>query len=273
MAQTSSTANLVYFFTIIDGSGNNITSHWEVITISDNDRPEIVNDLTPFNGSTGDPFIFKFVSSDNILITSGFIEYWFGTGLHANISIPGPGPYTYQLTIPSDSTIPLHFMFHVVDNSGNWEHSSKRTVTISDNDEPELEDDMSPETGKAGEFFTFHAEVSDNMDVLKVQVEYWFGEEEHMFAELDEVGEFTIKLPDSGDTLYYRFVIEDISKKVNTTEVQEVHIEKGPINILIVIIIILLIILIIVVLLMFTGIIIIRRQSKVNDEKSPNSKK
>ncbi|MDG6224259.1 MAG: PQQ-binding-like beta-propeller repeat protein [Candidatus Thermoplasmatota archaeon] len=206
--------NLHYIFHAVDNSGNWAHTSQKDISIFDNDRPTFGTDSTPSSGTTGESLTFSISVSDNIGVSSVFVEYWFGSGSHTNVSMSGSGPYTYQITILSSSTDTLHYIFHAVDTSGNWAHTSQKNVTITDNDKPTFGTDSTPSSGTTGDSFTFSISVSDNIDVSSVNVEYWFGSGSHTNVSMSGSGPYTYQitiLSSSTDTLHYIFHAVDTS--------------------------------------------------------------
>jgi len=139
----------------------------------DNDAPIFGTDFTPSSGGTGDSFTFNISVSDNMKICYVYVEYWFGNGSHANVSMKGDNPYTFTITIFSNSTKTLHYIFHARDIVGNWNETPKKDVIIFDNDAPIFGMDSTPGYGTTGDPYTFNITVLDNIHVQTIAVEYW----------------------------------------------------------------------------------------------------
>jgi len=140
---SDSVASLNYLYKACDGSGNWATSVQHSIPVLDNDAPTLGTDSTPAKGTTGDPFTIKVSVNDNVKMGSAHVEYWFGNGSRTNASMDGSGTYTLLITIPSNSTDPLHYIVRASDSSGNWVSSPKTDVSVKDNDRPIFGDDKS----------------------------------------------------------------------------------------------------------------------------------
>ncbi len=63
------------------------------------------------SGTTGDTFSFRIGLYDNIGVFGVYVDYWFGSGSHSNASMLGTGPYTYSISIPSNSLSTLQYIF------------------------------------------------------------------------------------------------------------------------------------------------------------------
>ncbi len=210
-----------------DTSGNWFSTDQRTVNISDNDPVIFVNDLTPDHGSTGGSLSFSVEAFDNIHIQSIWVEYWSGTGPHMNISMSGPGPFEHTMEISSSSVDPVHYIFSANDSSNNWNSTTEKTVHISDDDPASFDLDLTPSTGSTGDEFIFMVQVSDNIGIENVWVEYWFGSGSHENISMEDDGEYTyiITIPeDSLDLLRYIFRVKDISNNWNESKISIVEI-------------------------------------------------
>ncbi len=137
--QSNPTDSLHYIISVNDTSENwNFTDTVDV-TITDNDSPELT-DNSDKAGTTGDAYIFDVTSSDNIAVDEVHAEFWFGndqaSSENVTLSSSTVDIWTYQITIPSNSTDSLHYIISVNDTSGNWNFTDTEDVTITDNDPP-----------------------------------------------------------------------------------------------------------------------------------------
>ena len=96
---TDVTQYLTYRIFIQDKSGNIISSPGEVVSIQDNDPPEILltMDETPVKGQ---PFVFTIGVNDNLGLSRGNLVYWYGKEQHFSITRPGEFIHLYTLSIP-----------------------------------------------------------------------------------------------------------------------------------------------------------------------------
>jgi hypothetical protein len=263
--QSSSTADLIYFFTVNDLSNNTVTTVERRIIIRDDDMPEFGIDSTPNASGTGDVLEFSITASDNIGITGAFLEYSFGSSSSTNVSILMNGSTVqHRITVPTNYTGGIRYRFLAEDASGNWAVTPFRSLWVWDNDLPMLVFDSSPTKGKGGEDLTFHAKVEDNCGIANVQVEYWTDEDEHQFVEMNATGYATIRLPDEGGTLYYRFLINDTAGNLRTTETKEISFSDRVDNTLCLIVLAVLFVIVAV-----SGFMWLKRKSEEQNAPSP----
>ena len=204
----------------------NVTANWNSSSNEihiDSEPPEI-SDRTSGMPTTGDSFkVSADITDDSGNVAEADVEYWFGTGPHSNETMTNTGGNTweYTITIPSDSTNSLHYILHARDLSYNWNETSEKTLDVKDNDAPAITDN-SPSTATTGDPYTFSADVTDNIEVGEVDVEYWFGTGTHSNETMTNTGgntwEYTITIPsDSTNSLHYIFHASDTSNNWNST--------------------------------------------------------
>jgi len=198
-------------------------------TVRDNDLPFFGLDETPLSGTTGDDFTFLMRAEDIIELDTVWVEYWYGTGIHENISLTQGITGAYYLDIIMEPTLEqLHYIFHINDSSNNWNASSERTVIIVDNDRPVFVSDETDTELTTGDEFTFKATFSDNIEVDGVWVSYRFGERSWTNLSMDHVDStwertFTVPL-DSLDPLTYEFHAKDSSGNWEVEAGQELEV-------------------------------------------------
>ncbi len=84
--------------------------------------PVLVQNLTAISGTTADPFTFSAEVTDNVVVSSVQVVYWFGDGDPTNATMDGSvtDPDRFDLTVsgaPFDS--PLRYYFNITDLAGN----------------------------------------------------------------------------------------------------------------------------------------------------------
>ncbi len=208
---TTVASNGVYYYYVIayNSVGGSLASR---IVRSDEERPRFGTDSTPNGATTGETHQFSIQVTDNTILDGVYVEYWFGTGEHLNGSLSGSGTYTLTISVPTDSTDALHYLFRAVDHAGTWENSSIIDVTVSDNDAPTFGTDTTPAGCTTGEPFTFGVSASDNIELSKVEVEYWYGAGGHTITSMKGPGPFSLAITvptDSTQTLHYFFNASD----------------------------------------------------------------
>jgi hypothetical protein len=213
IAPSDDLTDIIYIIIFNDDASNEITLPDTTITVLDNDAPTDLVDTSDTTAITGDTFTFEVDASDNIGIDEVHVVYWFGTGNSTSATMTGTGPYTLEITIPSDSLDTLHYSFTISDAAGNWLVEGAVDITITDNEPATVSNEASDESGKEGEAFTFQIDASDNVGVSQVRVAYWFGDDESQkqFITLTETdGTYSGSLtPEQGGTMNYYFEVTD----------------------------------------------------------------
>jgi hypothetical protein len=209
---SDSLTDIVYKVIFKDTADNQNVTLETTLTITDNDDPTNLIDNSDPSATTGDLFTFVFDASDNIGLAEAEIFYWFGTGTASSEVISGSGPFTYSITVPSDSLDELHYYVVIEDAAGIELIGSTVDVTVTDNDIPFGITDTSDTTATTGDDFILNVNANDNIGIVELEIYYWFGDGEETNISLTGSGPFThtISLPgDSTDTLHYYFVFID----------------------------------------------------------------
>ncbi len=199
-----------YIYSARDSAGNWAEKE-KTIIITDNDAPSFT-DQSPTTGTTGNQYTFNVTVTDNIGVTSVYVEYWFGTGSHHIANIIGNLYFEKTINIPADSTDPIFYFFNASDAQGNWDITVERSVLITDNDRPTWGIESSDTVGTTGDIFLFNISVNDNIGVEMVYVEYWYGngEADNVSMIGTSIYYLDITLPaDSTDDLHYIFHATD----------------------------------------------------------------
>lgn len=227
MIPADSLDQLHYIFHAVDTSGNWNRTDQVDVSILDDDLPVFGPDESDVICTTGEQYGFGIWADDNIDIDEVKVEYWFGEGPRNNVSMNDGGPYSYTVDIPSDSSETLHYIFHASDTSGNWNHTPQVDVEILDNDLPVFMEDLSDTTATTGDNFSFEVEVSDNIGISVVYVEYWFGTGDHTNESMDPDESFGLKIEipsDSLEKLNYIFHAVDESGNWAHTDLVDISI-------------------------------------------------
>jgi len=184
-----------------------------IIVLGDAFPPTIIGDLSDSAGTTGDPFNFGVDATDNFGIYRAYVNYRFGTtGSYTNLTMTGIGPYWRTVNLPIDYTGAMQYYFTVQDVGGYWASTGTTTVSITDNDAPEIIADNSDTIATTGDSFTFNVDTNDNIGVTEVHVIWWFGTGTRNNDTMAGSGpyNFTIIVPSGSlNTLHYYFAITD----------------------------------------------------------------
>jgi hypothetical protein len=206
-----------------------------IVTVKDLTRPWFGEDLSAIEATTGDVFVFKTDVTDNIGIDVVNVTYWldgippvnksmWGKTLFGN----GNGAYVYDnFSLPTNYLGGLYYYFVAFDETGNWNKTIVKRVNVTDNDRPEITQDLSDRTGYYGKEFTFRADVRDNIGISAVTISYWYRSEIPIKAvmvghDLSGSGNgtyvFRLLIPNTQAT-YFNYFIEvmDVRGNSNTT--------------------------------------------------------
>ncbi len=230
----NSTDGLHYIVHVMDKSFYVNSSKQKDVRVQDNDPPVLVDDMTISEGTTGDNFTFLVNVTDNIKLSDVMVEYWYGNGgARTNISMSqiSGDMWGFSITVPSDSLDTLHYGFYAEDNSTNHATTSVTDIPVLDNDPPGFIRDRTNPNATAGRGHKFVVEVTDNVNLTNVSLEYWYGTAgEHLdlplvyYALGDEWLNDIWILRDVSETIYYFFHAQDNSSNINTTEVSGVKV-------------------------------------------------
>ncbi|NIP34788.1 MAG: hypothetical protein GWN18_07570, partial [Thermoplasmata archaeon] len=149
------------------------------MTIRDNDRPEIVDDLSDTVPTTGDMFRFEVDVKDNVEINEVKVFWTYGNTAPRNQTMAATqvdaqknGKYQRMVPIPDDFEGNFWYQFLVQDGSRRWNVSEVVDLNVTDNDAPMIGPDGSHPVGD--DRFDFKVNVTDNIGVDLVWVVYAF---------------------------------------------------------------------------------------------------
>ncbi len=217
----SDAQNLHYIFHATDSAGNWEETSQVDVTITDNDKPVFGADGSDTAGTTGETMDLNISVSDNIEVSVVHAEYWFNSGSHFNMTMDGSGPYDLTVDVPSDA-ISLHYIFHCVDTSGNWNATAQVDVQIADNDDPLMIEHLSDPSCTTGDQLQFMVNVTDNIGVDHVNVTYTITGSDPIELELnleEDLYQISIDIPNDNDgDITYVFTIFDTSMNTFISE-------------------------------------------------------
>ena len=169
-----STSALIYHFYAKDTAkvpNVNYTSAYSA-TVGDNDPPS-VTDQTTGPATTGDSLIFSVSATDNIGVSSVYVEYWYSTWTHTNTSMSFVSGTTYQktITVLSNTTQTLHYMIGARDAALNSKSTGVKDLTVSDNDPPQISNiGANPASQLVSGRVNITANITDNINLLEEKV-------------------------------------------------------------------------------------------------------
>jgi parallel beta-helix repeat protein len=139
------------------------------VTLEDHIPPEI-QDYTGTIGYTGDPFTFNATITDHGGVSTAWVEYWYDSGSHTNVSMTHVAGSSWGTTISIANTLDLlHYVIATNDTSNNWNVTGVKQITIYDNDNPDITGIQAiPPVQMAGRYVNLSAVVTDNIETNAV---------------------------------------------------------------------------------------------------------
>ncbi|KYK29235.1 hypothetical protein AYK20_05985 [Thermoplasmatales archaeon SG8-52-1] len=203
----------------------------EYITLYDYINPEIVDNTLTF-GFTSDPFTFEATITDAGIVENAYVEYWYESGSHTNVSMENYENDEWRKTIILDESIEiLHYIISAHDESDNWVNTDEKDIIIYDNDAPIIINN-SPTVADAGYPYTFNVTVTDNDELSGVFVEYWYDEGIHFNESMTDIQngmwEYTIIINLTSNALH--FIISAFDLSDNWADTNVIHVPIGPNN-------------------------------------------
>jgi len=228
---------LHYLVSALDPEGNLNRTVERRVTVTDNDPPMIEPGGNYTSVTTGQTLTLLVNVTDNVGIKDVRFLYWYTFAftrfynfsmVPASVDAGGNGIYTIDnITVYQGMDHDLGYYFSAVDTSGNWNYIEPTVVEVLDDDRPELDADRSDTVAFTGSPFEFNVNLTDNIRIGEVYVEYWFGDDTNDTVNVSmepvpfsEQRTFiaTIQVPTgSTEALHYRFTFSDPSNNWNVT--------------------------------------------------------
>jgi hypothetical protein len=183
---------LNYFITVRDVVGNWNCTISKVLDILDNDAPLII-DYTNSTPKTGEDFTINVAVTDNIEVSESYLEWWFDNRTPQNRTLLSKGAfYNTTIFIPTDVQI-LTYILSSFDINDNWVTLGRKILNISDIEKPMIIDFS--DTPTTGDKYTFKFNITDNINLSRVYLEYWFDNYPHSNITLPIEQNHTINVP------------------------------------------------------------------------------
>ncbi len=220
-----------YMFAAVDAYDLwNVTSTVQIEAVDD-DPPIVGPDRSHAMGE--DKFVLEVNASDNVGVVEVWVMYQIDDGTPLNISmdalsVDGRGNGTYgnvEVMLPLDQQVRIDYDLYAMDAAGNT-RSIAGTYVNYDREFPEFGDDGVNGEPVKGWDIELWVEVTDNLGVKNVRLEYWFGDgghENESMVNLVTTWNLTIDLPRHPDgDLNYRFRAVDVKNNWNNTEMRTI---------------------------------------------------
>jgi len=182
--------------TVVDNDGKSAWISKNILVGPDIYPPEIRDNTLP-SATTGDPFTFNATITDFTGISTVWIEYWYGSSTHTNVSMTNVGgDYWEETIVVADTLDNLHYIIAANDTFNNWNSTDVQDVIIGDNDHPEITNvRVIPATQAKGGYINISATVIDNIKVNDVYLDI-------LYPDMNEEN-FSIAQNNINDTYYY----------------------------------------------------------------------
>jgi len=200
-----------------DGTYDNFPLVTPIAIGSDSNPPSVTDEtVTSPNTNTGDDFTFRANVSDDVILVSVYVEYWYGGDTLNSVNasmIKNLLKYLKEITVDTETLGPLNYKISAVDMAGNWK-SVTGNVGINDIIAPEITDNTLTVTN-TGDSFVFNATVYENINLVSLEVEYWYSNDTRSSTTepMIQTGGFWtygINIPtDSTNPLYYNISAVD----------------------------------------------------------------
>jgi parallel beta-helix repeat protein len=198
-----------------DTSGNINTARFDKPVI-DVIAP-VLTDLSGNDFRTGQCVTLSCNATDNRGVNSAFVEYWFNSGTHANVSMSGSPNHSTVVEIPADA-VTMTYVLWANDSAGNV-NLSRADRQVADIFVPVIEDltGSDPRTGRS---FDLVCHVTDNIGLGKVTVEYWFDSGPHTNVSMSGGPAYfstAVNVPQDARTMSYLIRANDTAGNMNLT--------------------------------------------------------
>ena len=181
--------------------------------------PILEGDHTTGIGTTGDKFQFNITASDNLNVDTVFVDWKHGA-LGDNLSLNESGGYWIGNVTLDHNITDLAYTIYVNDTANNYNISSLKTVSVSDNDLPEIGTRWAS-TISTGDPAVFSINLTDNIAIDTVMMDFTIdGLYHHNWSVQNRTGlswEIRMVLPGETTTLEYFFWVNDTSGNWNRT--------------------------------------------------------
>ena len=220
LAIPADATSLKFSFWVEDSLGNGKRSTETNVGVTDNDAPQLQTDTTSSSATTGDAHTFAITATDNVAVDSIYLRYWYqGDATDTNVSSTG-GTFEHTITV-LHTLRPIYYELGVFDSAGLMDKTTG-TVTVSDNDLPDLGTDGSSASATTGETATLSITATDNIGMSEMRAMYRFGTGSTTTVTMTKVGidtwSLTVGIPSNSlDKLFYQFSAGDAAGNWNTS--------------------------------------------------------
>jgi len=215
-----------YFIWANDTEDNTVTSNSYIFNISADAAPVII-DNTIDTATTGEEVEINVTVTDTDTVSNVWVEHWFDSNPSTTDSMIQDGTeWHFTITVPINTSI-VHYNVTAQDYYGFENHTGIQQITILDTMAPSIIDNTETSTG-TGNSFIFNATATDNIEIMLVNVSYWYDGESPNEVTMSQIGdtnyyETSILIPtDSINNLHYNISTLDTTNNEIFTGTQDV---------------------------------------------------
>ncbi|RNI11753.1 hypothetical protein EFE42_09970, partial [Methanohalophilus sp. RSK] len=210
--------DIVFNATFYDDADNLNASGDFTINVSDNIAPAIQDTVYESDANTSDSFIIGFNVTDNIGVNHSLTEFNITGNASAELTEDGTW-YNYTLNVPADSVGDIVFNATFYDDAGNLNASGDKTINVSDNIVPVIQDTVYESDANTSETVEIGFNVTDNIGVNHSLTD--FNITGNASAELTKDGtwyNYTLNVPsDSIDDIVFNATFYDDAGNLNAS--------------------------------------------------------
>ncbi|MCK4969135.1 MAG: hypothetical protein KAS77_01360, partial [Thermoplasmata archaeon] len=160
------------------------------LNVTDADAPDFVEMLTPARIGAGHTLVFSAEIMDNIEVIEAWVIYKFGlAGQNTRLDLVAEGNdiWSIEVDIPIDLGQKVYYSLLAKDLANNIARSGEREIFVEDLDPPVVTL-MEEYNITTGDKVWLNATITDNRRVASASIEYWFGDGEHLSANMSMMG-------------------------------------------------------------------------------------
>ncbi|MDH7517329.1 MAG: NosD domain-containing protein [Candidatus Thermoplasmatota archaeon] len=188
--------------------------------------PPTVTDKSPTTGSPGNKYTFNASVKDDSDDPSNLTVKvcWNHGTLGGTQVLKNTNGNYFVLDVTLDKTLSkMSYYFIANDTSGNIVQTARKNVTMIDKEPPEISINKYGQSFAAlPNSYTYEATITDNHEVSKVTIEYWYEGSEHVTVDMDKEDENNYKKiiipPGAPSQLYCVIYATDVSGNKNDTK-------------------------------------------------------
>lgn len=154
-----------------DTTGNIKESNPQTFTVAETEPPEIT-DTTTGPSTTGDSLSFSAMVTDDFDTPTVYVEYWYDSGSHTNMSMTAVGENNYEKTITvAHTTEILYYIISANDTVPKWNNTGVKNLgSVIDNDHPNISFTSGDIMVGTGENILLWVTANDNINVTNVTI-------------------------------------------------------------------------------------------------------